>query len=84
MKTLTGSRITLQVAESFTIADVKAAVEVHEHIPARNQKLVSNNNPERSAEIRLPKNELAPSLDYDFTNVLDDGARVHSGKFEYR
>jgi len=40
VKTLTGSRITLQVAESFTIADVKAAVEVQEDIPARNQRLV--------------------------------------------
>ena len=109
VKTLTGSRITLQVAESFTIADVKAAVEVQEDIPARNQKLVFSGktlNEEESlksagippggtifliillrggaAEIRLPKSELAPDFDYDFTKETDDGARYMRGKFEYK
>ena len=35
VKTLTGSRIILQVTDSFTISDFKAAVEAKEDIPAR-------------------------------------------------
>jgi len=45
VKTLTGQRMTLQVTESFTIADVKAALEVKEDIPARNQRLVFGGKP---------------------------------------
>ena len=40
VKTLTGARITIQVTNAFTIANVKAAIEQKEDIPARDQKLV--------------------------------------------
>ena len=110
VKTLTGSEITLQVAESFTIADVKAMLEVKAGTPARQQRLIFCGKQLMdettlknaivtpgstifqvlrltgggTAEIRLPKSELAPNFDYDFTNVLDDGTRYMRGKFEYR
>ncbi len=108
VKTLTGQRITLQVTDSFTIADVKAALEVKEDIPARNQRLVFGGKPlsegetVKSAgiphggtifliiilrgggpEIQIPKSELAPSYDYDFTKEIDDGTKYMRGKFEY-
>ena len=42
IKTLTGTRITVQVTNEFTIAEVKAAVEMKEGIPPRHQRLVFN------------------------------------------
>ena len=110
VKTLTGSVITLQVAQWCTIAEVKTMLEVKAGIPARVQRfvfcgkqlmdettlegaivtpgstifLIPRLTGGGTAEIRLPKSELAPNFDYDFTNVLDDGTRYMRGKFEYR
>ena len=42
IKTLTGTRITVQVTNEFTIAEVKAAVEMKVGIPPRHQRLVFN------------------------------------------
>ena len=36
------------------------------------------------AEYQMDLSELAPSFDYDFTKVQDDGKRYMRGKFEYR
>lgn len=108
VKTLTGTRITIQVTDSFTIADIKAAVEEKEDIPARKQRLVfssktlSDDETVKSAGIphggtiflivllrgggpafQLPKNELDPGYDYDFSGVKDDGMKYMRGKYEY-
>ena len=42
VRTLTGARIVIQVTNDFTIAEVKAAVEVKEGISAHDQRLVFN------------------------------------------
>ena len=41
--TLTGSRMTIPVAEYFTIADIKASIEEKEDIPAKKQRLGFDN-----------------------------------------
>ena len=108
VKTLTGSRIILQVTDSFTISDVKAAVEAKEDIPARKQRLVFSGKPlgddetvhsagiphggtvflivllrGGAPEIQLPKEELAPSYDFDFTGEKKDRNTYMRGKYEY-
>lgn len=45
VKTLTGTTITIQATNDFTVAELKAAVEVKENIPARQQRLVFNSEP---------------------------------------
>ena len=42
VRTLTGARIVIQVTNDFTIAEVKAAIEVKEGISAHEQRLVFN------------------------------------------
>ena len=42
VRTLTGSRIVIQVTNDFTVAEVKAAVEIKEGIKAHEQRLVFN------------------------------------------
>ena len=45
VKTLTGTTITIQATNDFTVAELKAAVEVKENIPARQQRLVFSSQP---------------------------------------
>ena len=105
-----GSRKSLEVAESSTIAEIKAEVN-KKRIPATCQILVycgeelndrdtiksagiipgstiyqfiRTTSKHGFAEVLLPKCELAPRFDYDFTNVSDDGKRYMRGKFEYQ
>jgi len=112
VKGLTGSLLTLQVAESSTIGEVMAAVEDQQGIPIKIQRLIYSGKQLREMEtmksarivpesvlyqilrltggggqelgIKLPKWELAPRYDYDFTNEFDDGKRYMRGKFEYQ
>jgi hypothetical protein len=45
VKTITGATTTVQVTGAHTIAEVKAAVEIKEGIPARDQRLMFNGSP---------------------------------------
>ena len=105
------SKITLEdVAQTVTIKDVKAMLEIKGGIPVDQQRLIYSGRELRDdttllenaitpgdtifqvlrlrgggcAEIKLPKSELAPSFNYDFTKETDDGTRYMRGKFEYR
>ena len=48
--TLTGARIVVQVSNEFTIAEVKAAVEMKEKIPSHQQRLIFNSKPLEDAQ----------------------------------
>ena len=76
IKTLTGTRTTIQTTNDFTVAELKAAVEIKESIPAKQQRLVFNSK-SLEDEDTVGKIGIPPEGTIFLVILLTDGKAVY-------